>query len=99
MQARGTSTVLLATGIAAALLLVASTGAVVFDEPADQLSDDVALQPGDNPYTYLDEDDELTVDVTEDNPHIDGDGVNPDAFTKRFDSAGGPPKTVIKNPF
>ena len=99
MQARGTSTVLLAIGLAAALLLVASTGTVVLDEPADRIDDDVALQPGDNPYTYLNEDDELTVDVTEDNPHIDGDGVNPDAFTKRVDSAGGPPKTVIRNPF
>ena len=69
------------------------------DEPADRIDDDVALHPGDNPYTYLNEDDEFTVDVTEDNPHIDGDGVNPDAFTKRVDSAGGPPKTVIRNPF
>ena len=81
MQVRGTSTVLLAIGLAGALLLVASTGAVVLDEPADRIDDDVALHPGDNPYAYLDENDELTVDVTEDNPRIDADGVNPNAFS------------------
>ena len=81
MQARGTSTVLLAIGLAAALLLVASTGAVVLDEPADRIDDDVALHPGDNPYAFLDENDELTIDVTEENPRIDADGVNPDAFS------------------
>ncbi|QKY17068.1 PGF-pre-PGF domain-containing protein [Halorubrum sp. CBA1229] len=57
-----------------------STGAVVLDQPADPITDDVALQPGDNPYAYLDEDGELAIDVTEDNPRIDAEGVNVDAF-------------------
>ena len=78
--ARSTSA-LLVVGLAAALLLVASTGAVVLDEPADRIDDDVALQPGDNPYAFLDENDELTIDVTEENPRIDAEGVNPDAFS------------------
>ena len=81
MQARGTTTAIFAIGLAATLLLVASTGAVVFDEPADRIDDDVALQPGDNPYAFLDENDELAIDITEDNPDIDADGVNPDAFS------------------
>ena len=74
--ARSTSA-LLVVGLAAALLLVASTGAVVLDEPADRIDDDVALQPGDNPYAYLDENDELT----EENDRIDAEGVNPDTFS------------------
>ena len=78
---RVTSVALVVVGLAAAVLLVASTGAVVLDGPSDPIGDDVALQPGDNPYTYLDENDELVVDVTEDNPNIEADGVNPNAFT------------------
>lgn len=61
-------------------LLTVSTGAVVINDPSDPLTDEVALQPGENPYTYLNENNELTIDVTEDNPNLDGGGVNPDAF-------------------
>ncbi|SMO45463.1 hypothetical protein [Halorubrum cibi] len=68
-----------------ATALVTSTGAVVLDGPTDPLNDDVALQPGDNPYTFLDEDGELVVDVTEDNPRLDTGGVNVDAVSVEDD--------------
>ncbi|MGQ3329589.1 hypothetical protein [Halorubrum sp. FL23] len=64
---------------ATVVLLAVSTSAVVLDDPADPVTDDVALQPGDNPYAYLDEDDELAIDISEDNPRIDAEGVNVDA--------------------
>ena len=80
VRVRG-SLVVSATAVSGvALLLVISTGAVVLDRPADPITDDVALQPGDNPYAYLDENDELAIDVTEDNPRIEHEGVNVDAF-------------------
>jgi len=81
MYARGSTTPLFVVGVVAAVLLAVSTGAVVLDEPADRIDDEVALQPGDNPYAYLDEDEELAVDVTEENPRIDAAGVNPTALS------------------
>ncbi|MFC5134028.1 MULTISPECIES: DUF1102 domain-containing protein [Haloferacaceae] len=78
-RTRGSATVLLLVA-AATLALIVSSGAVVLDGPTDPITDEVALQPGDNPYTYLDEDGELVVDVTEDNRNLDAGGVNPDAF-------------------
>ena len=80
-RSRAVATAAVVVGLAAAVLLVASTGATILDGPSDPISDDVALQPGENPYTYLDENDELVVDITEENPRIDADGVNPDAFS------------------
>ena len=41
------------------LLLVGSTGAVVFDGPTDTINNKLGLLLGDNPYAYLDEDGEL----------------------------------------
>lgn len=79
MSARGSATLLVLVVLVATALVV-STGAVVLDGPTDPLTDEVALQPGDNPYTYLDEDGELAIDVTEDNPNLSAGGVNPDAF-------------------
>jgi len=75
------TTVAIAVCLTAAVLLVASTGATVLDGPDDPIGDDVALQPGENPYAFLDENDELTIDITEDNPDIDADGVNPNALS------------------
>jgi hypothetical protein len=63
-----------------ALLLITSTGAVILGQSVDHIANEVALQPGDNPYAYLDENDELAIDITEDNPRIEHDGVNVDAF-------------------
>ncbi|WP_281194182.1 DUF1102 domain-containing protein [Halorubrum sp. F4] len=79
MSLRG-STTLLVLVILGTITLILSTGAVVLDGPTDPITDEVALQPGDNPYTYLDEEGELVVDVSEDNPNLDAGGVNPDAF-------------------
>lgn len=63
-----------------ALAFVVSSGAVVLDGPIDPITDGVALQPRDNPYTYLDDDGEFVIDVAEDNPNSDAAGVDPDAF-------------------
>jgi len=76
-----------------ALLLVAAgslafaTGAAVVDGPADTVADgDLAIQPADGPngrYAYLNNDDEITVDVSASNPNIrdpDFEGVNPDSL-------------------
>ena len=71
--------------VLAATALVFSTGAAFIDGPTDPLNDAVALQPGDNPYTYLDEDGELVIDVTDDNPRLDAGGVNVDALTVEDD--------------
>lgn len=83
MRTRGTTTALALVGVVAVTLFVVSTGAVVFDEPVDRIDDEVALAPADHHgYTYLDEDDELVVDVTEDNPHIEAEGVNLRSLTR-----------------
>ncbi len=80
LRVRGSVIVSAAAVLGFVLLLVSSTGAVVFDGPTDPITDDVALQPGDNPYAYLDENDELAIDVTEDNPRIDAEGINVDTL-------------------
>ncbi|OYR66922.1 hypothetical protein DJ79_10625 [Halorubrum ezzemoulense] len=77
---RGSTALLITVSLGAVVLLVVSSGAVVLDQPSDPLNDEVALQPGDNPYAYLDENDELAVDITENNPNLDTEGVNPDGF-------------------
>ena len=83
MPTRGTTTVLALAGVIAVTLVVVSSGAVLVDQPADRLDDEVALQPADDHgYSYLDENDELVVDVTEENPHIDADGVNLRSLTR-----------------
>ncbi|SDF14886.1 PGF-pre-PGF domain-containing protein [Halorubrum xinjiangense] len=79
MSSRGSTAFFALAVVGAAILFAVSTGAVVLDGPTDPITDDVALQPGDNPYAYLDEDGELAIDVTEDNPRIDAEGVNVDA--------------------
>ncbi|WP_424014378.1 CARDB domain-containing protein [Halorubrum xinjiangense] len=63
-----------------ALLLVAAgslafaTGAAVVDGPADTVADgDLAIQPADGPngkYAYLNDDDEIAIDVSASNPNI-----------------------------
>ncbi|EMA61562.1 DUF1102 domain-containing protein [Halorubrum kocurii] len=63
-----------------ALLLVAAgslafaTGAAVIDGPADTVADgDLAVQPADGPngkYAYLNDDDEIAIDVSASNPNI-----------------------------
>jgi len=78
---QGSSTTLYALGLTVALLLVVSSGAVVLDSPNDSIDEDVTLQPGDNPYASLNEDGELAIDVSEDNPDLDADGVNPNALS------------------
>ena len=83
MPTRGTTTVLALAAVIAVTLVVVSSGAVLVDQPADRLDDEVALQPADDHgYSYLDENDELVVDVTEENPHIDADGVNLRSLTR-----------------
>ncbi|MFC7069035.1 PGF-pre-PGF domain-containing protein [Halobaculum lipolyticum] len=84
--------------LAAALALLALSGALVFPSAAapfaltqsDRIAQDVALVPGSGPngdYAYLDEDDELVVDLTASNPNLAGDveGVNPDGVTTLAD--------------
>ncbi|PHQ45325.1 hypothetical protein DJ68_13545, partial [Halorubrum sp. C3] len=80
IRLRGTTILLAIITLGAVFLFISSTGAVVLDTSTDPITDGVALQPGDNPYTYLDDDGELVIDVTEDNPNLDGGGVNPDGF-------------------
>ncbi|WP_435072868.1 CARDB domain-containing protein [Halorubrum sp. HHNYT27] len=62
-----------------ALLLVAAgsllfaTGAAVVDGPADIVDEDLAIQPTDGPngkYAYLNDDDEIAIDVSASNPNI-----------------------------
>ena len=81
VRVRGSVIVSAAAVLGFVLLLVSSTGAVVFDGPTDTINDEVALQPGDNPYTYLDENGELVIDVSDDNSRLDAEGVNADALT------------------
>ena len=75
-----------------ALLLLAAgslafaTGAAVVDNPADIVADgDLAVQPADGPngdYAYLNEDDEIAIDISAANPKLgpDFEGINPDAL-------------------
>jgi len=79
-------TVLIALLVVAAGSLAVATGATVFDGPADTFADDsIAVQPADGPngnYSYLNDDDEIVVDISAANPNLppDFEGVNPDAL-------------------
>ncbi|WP_390241460.1 DUF1102 domain-containing protein [Halobaculum halobium] len=80
--------------LVAALALLTLSGALVFPSAAapfalsqsDAITQDVSLAPTTTPngdYAYLDENDELVVDLTASNPNLAGEaeGVNPDAVT------------------
>jgi hypothetical protein len=78
--------VLLATALALAGVLLVPSGAVpLLDQPTDQISEDVELYPSDSPdgrFAYLDENDELVVDISAANPKVNGTvGVNPEGVT------------------
>ncbi|EMA61796.1 CARDB domain-containing protein [Halorubrum lipolyticum] len=79
-------TLFLALILVAAGSLILTTGAAVLDGPADTFADDdIAVQPADGPngdYAYLNDDDEIVVDVSASNPNLPADfeGVNPDAL-------------------
>ncbi|PHQ44449.1 DUF1102 domain-containing protein, partial [Halorubrum sp. C3] len=76
-------TLLLAVLVAAAGGLAFATGAAVVDGPADTFAEErLAVQPVDGPngaYAYLNDDDEIVVDVSGSNPKLPSDfeGVNP----------------------
>ena len=76
-------TLLLAALVAAAGGLAFATGAAVVDGPADTFAEErLAVQPVDGPngaYAYLNDDDEIVVDVSGSNPRLPNDfeGVNP----------------------
>lgn len=73
---------ILAVLLVAAGSLIFTTGAAVIDGEADTLADDrVAIQPAAGPngdYAYLNDDDEIVVDVSPTNPNLSADfeGVN-----------------------
>ena len=75
-------TLILAVLLVAAGSLIFTTGAAVIDGEADTLADDhVAIQPAAGPngdYAYLNDDDEIVVDVSPTNPNLSADfeGVN-----------------------
>jgi hypothetical protein len=77
---------LLVALVAAAGGLALATGAAVVDGPADTFADDrLAVQPVEGPngaYAYLNDDDEIVVDVSASNPKLPADfeGVNPGAL-------------------
>lgn len=79
-------TLALAVLVLAAGSLVFATGAAVLEGPADTGVDDrLAVQPADGPngnYSYLNDDDEIVVDISAANPNLppDFEGVNPDAL-------------------
>lgn len=81
LRTRGSTTLLAAVSLGVVFLFVSSSGAAILNGPTDSLNDEVALQPGDNPYTYLNEDDELVIDISEDNPRLNSSGVNPNALS------------------
>ena len=79
-------TVILAVALVAAASLVLTTGAAVLDGDADTVAEErLAVQPADGPngkYAYLDEDNEIVVDISPTNPNLSADfeGVNPDTL-------------------
>ena len=81
LRTRGSTALLAAVSLGVVFVFISSSGAAILDGPADSLNDEVAIQPGDNPYTYLNEDDELVVDISEDNPRLNSSGVNPNALS------------------
>ncbi|MFW6382632.1 MAG: CARDB domain-containing protein [Haloferacaceae archaeon] len=76
-------TLLLAALVVTAGGLAFATGATVLDGDADTVADgDLAIQPADGPngdYAYLNDDDEIVIDVSASNPNLgpDFEGVNP----------------------
>lgn len=76
-------TLLLVVLVAAAGGLALATGAAVIDGPTDSLAEErLAVQPAEGPngaYAYLNNDDEIVVDVSASNPKLptDFEGVNP----------------------
>jgi hypothetical protein len=79
MQSRVQQLALVLALVAAAGLLV-PTGAIAFlpEQPTDQIDEQVAIQPTDSGYAYL-EDDELVIDLSSSNPNIEAGGLNPDS--------------------
>ncbi|WP_418284241.1 CARDB domain-containing protein [Halorubrum sp. DTA46] len=81
---RRTLTLVLLSVAAGSLLF--ATGAAVIDGPADTFADDrLAVQPADGPngnYAYLNDDDEIVVDVSASNPNLPADfeGLNADTL-------------------
>ena len=79
-------TVIVALLVVAAGSLALATGATVLTGPADTFADDrIAVQPAEGPngnYSYLNDDDEIVVDISATNPNLPADfkGVNPDAL-------------------
>ena len=79
-------TLTLAVLLAAAGGLAFTTGAAVVDGPSDTFAEDrLAVQPVDGPngaYAYLNDDEEIVVDVSSSNPKLPADfeGVNPDSL-------------------
>ena len=71
--------------VAAATALTFATGATVVNN-ADTVADgDLAIQPADGPngqYAYLNDDDEITIDISASNPNLppDFEGVTPDSL-------------------
>ncbi|MFC5135707.1 MULTISPECIES: CARDB domain-containing protein [Haloferacaceae] len=79
-------TAILAVLLVAAGSLAFATGAAVLDGEADTLADDrIAVQPADGPngdYAYLNDDDEIAIDVSASNPNLRNssfEGVNVDS--------------------
>ncbi|MFC7185854.1 CARDB domain-containing protein [Halorubrum yunnanense] len=79
-------TLILALVLVAAGSLIFTTGAAVIDGDADTFAEDrLAIQPADGPngnYSYLNDDDEIAIDVSASNPNIQDpsfDGVNVDS--------------------
>lgn len=78
-------TLIIACLLVAAGSLAFATGAAVVGGPVDAVGDDLAVQPAEGPngaYAYLNDDDEIVVDVSASNPKLPADfeGVNPDAL-------------------
>ena len=86
MPALRRTTLLIVLVTAAATVLALATGAAVVDEPADSLAEDrLAVQPADGPngaYAYLNDDDEIVVDMSASNHKLPADfeGVDSDAL-------------------
>ncbi|MFD1598993.1 PGF-pre-PGF domain-containing protein [Halobellus rarus] len=79
-------TAILALLLVATGSLVFTTGAAVVNGPTDTFAEDrLAVQPAEGPngdYAYLNDDDEIVVDVSPTNPNLDPDfrGVNPETL-------------------
>jgi len=84
-------TLILALLLVAAGSLIFTTGAAVIDGDADTFAEErLAVQPADGPngnYAYLNDDDEIVVDVSASNPNLgpDFEGINPDSLAAADD--------------